>query len=173
MLELCSACLCAPSNVQLRVGKYEHLAPPNPYISETASHRFQKVSHTSPYVVTCLHIRAKLVKSPKKWRNAQSWHILKEAWHILNEAKRYANGTCTPNHITSDLLRSTRPRASTLGILEACLFGYATVSFYFMWGFFCLLSFTIRDYQDLSHKFAGSPDYRNIAGGEGGRGLKK
>ena len=51
---------------------------PNPYISEmTFSHRFQKI-YTSPppYVMTCLHIKPKLVKNLKNCRNTQSWQLL-------------------------------------------------------------------------------------------------
>ena len=29
-----------------------------------------------PYVMTCLHMEAKLVKNPKKCQNTQSWHLL-------------------------------------------------------------------------------------------------
>ena len=44
---------------------------------------FKKYTHTPPYVMTCLHIEAKLVKNPKKCQNTQSWHI-------MSVPKRYA-----------------------------------------------------------------------------------
>ena len=73
-MQLCSACLCAPSNVQLCIEKCEHLPPPPPkthtFLKRPFLIDFKKYTHTPPppYMVTCLHIGAKIVNNPKKWQ---------------------------------------------------------------------------------------------------------
>ena len=82
LIKLCCACLCALSNVQLCVEKCEHPPPKtHTFLKRPFPTDFKKYTHTPPYVVTCLHIGAKLVKNAKKkkWQNAQSWHTMNEA----------------------------------------------------------------------------------------------
>ena len=56
------------------------------HLSEMAfSCRFQKgITPPPPFVVTCLHLEAKVVKNPQDCQNAQSWHIMNEAERSVN-----------------------------------------------------------------------------------------
>ena len=76
--------LCESSNGQLRSEKCEHLTPPPPqpiqFLKQPFLTDFKQYTHTPPYMVTCLHIGAKVVKkNPKMWQNTQSWHKADEA----------------------------------------------------------------------------------------------
>ena len=81
-MELCSAYLCAPSNVQLCVEKCDHLPPPltHTFVKRPFLIDLKKNTHTPPRI--WLHgctSEQNLFKKNKKWRNAQSWHIMNEA----------------------------------------------------------------------------------------------
>ena len=84
-------CLCAPSNVLFYA---EKCAPPptHTFLKWRFLADFKKYTHTPPppYVMTCLHMEAKLVENAEKCQNPQSWHV-------MNVPERYVKGCRSEN----------------------------------------------------------------------------
>ena len=69
----------------------KNVTPPNPYISEKVfSHKFQKHTPPAPYVMTCLHVKAKHVKNPNKCTKLAAYECPQEicnTFHMIYDVQ--------------------------------------------------------------------------------------